>query len=164
VLAAAPEAAAQIAGDRRVAELISRVRETHLHALRLPLADRPILSSSSSVVDYLHGKLAHRANECLHVLFLDTRNHLLCDEEAASGSVAAVALHPRAILRRALEIGATALVLVHNHPSGNPTPSIADVEATRRLVVAATSLDIRIHDHLVVARGGTVSFRAAGLL
>jgi DNA repair protein RadC len=75
-----------------------------------------------------------------------------------------VILHPRAILRRALEVGATALVIVHNHPSGNPTPSIADCEATRRLVAAATNLDIRIHDHLVVARGGMVSFRAAGLL
>ena len=86
------------------------------------------------------------------------------DEEAACGSVASVVLHPRSILRRALEIGATALVVVHNHPSGNPTPSNADCEATRRLIAAASSLDIRVHDHLVVARGGTVSFRAAGLL
>jgi DNA repair protein RadC len=164
VLAASTEAISQAAGNSRAAELLVRVRAAQLHVLRLPLAERPILSSSSSVVDYLHGRLAHHPLECLHVLYLDTRNHLLCDEEAACGSVASVVLHPRAILRRALEVGATALVVVHNHPSGNPTPSEADCEATRRLVVAASSLDIRIHDHLVVARGGTVSFRAAGLL
>jgi DNA repair protein RadC len=147
-----------------VAECLARVRAAQLHVLRLPLAKRPILSSSTSVIAYLHGRLAHQADERLHVLFLDTRNHLLCDEEAASGSASSVALHPRTILRRALEVGATALVIVHNHPSGNPTPSKADRDATHRLVAAAAALDIRIHDHLVVARGGTVSFRAAGLL
>lgn len=164
LLAASTEAIVQVVGDRRVSELLARVRAAQLHVLRLPLAERPILSSSSSVVDYLHGRLAHHPVECLHILYLDTRNHLLCDEEAACGSAASVVLHPRSILRRALEVGATALVVVHNHPSGNPTPSNADCEATRRLVAAASSLDIRIHDHLVVARGGTVSFRAAGLL
>lgn len=164
MLAAAPEAVSRTAGDWRPADLLARVRAVQLHVLRLPLTRRPILSSSSSVIDYLHGRLAHRSNECLHVLFLDTRNHLLCDEEAASGSISSVALHPRPILRRALELGATALVIVHNHPSGNPEPSQADAEATRRLVVAAAALDIRIHDHLVVAREGAFSFRAAGLL
>lgn len=164
MLAAAPEAISQTVGNPRVGDWLSRVRAAHLHVLRLPLAHRPILSSSHSVLEYLHGRLAHQANECLHVLFLDTRNHLLCDEELACGSVSSVALHPRPVLRRALEVGATALVIVHNHPSGNPTPSDADCEATRRLITAATSLDIRIHDHLVVAQGGTVSFRAAGLL
>lgn len=164
VLAASPEALSRTAGDRRVGDWLGRVRAAQLHVLRLPLAHRPILASSSSVVDYLHGRLAHQPNECLHILFLDTRNHLLCDEEASSGSVSAVALEPRPILRRALEVGATALVIVHNHPSGNPTPSSADCRATHRLIAAAETLDIRIHDHLVVARGGTVSFRAAGLL
>jgi DNA repair protein RadC len=150
--------------DWRVADLLARVHTAHLHALRAPLVDRPVLSSSETLHAYLYGRLAHQPHECLHILYLDAANHLLRDEAAAIGSVSEVAMHPRGILRRALEVGATALILVHNHPSGNPAPSSADRSATRRLAVAASSLDIRIHDHLIVARAGTVSFRAEGLM
>jgi DNA repair protein RadC len=164
VLAASPEAQAKASGSSRVADLLVRVRRVQLQALRGPLIERPILSSSQTLQSYLHGRLAHQPHECLHVLYLDSRNHLLRDETAATGSVTEVTLHPRTILQRALEVGATALILVHNHPSGDPEPSAADRSATHRLAAAASSLDILIHDHLIVARQGTMSFRAAGLL
>lgn len=164
VLAASPEAQVRASGSSQVADLLARVRRVQVEALRIPLMDRPILSSSETLRSYLHARLAHQPNECLHVLYLDTRNHLLRDETATTGSVSEVTMHPSAILRRALELGATALILVHNHPSGDPEPSDADRCATRRLAMAASSLEIRIHDHLIVARKGTTSFRAAGLL
>jgi DNA repair protein RadC len=164
VLAASPEAQARATGSCAVADLLVSVRRAQLQSLRTPLVEHPIVSSSETLRDYLHGQLAHQPNECLHVLYLDARNHLLRDETAATGSVTEVTMHPRTILRRALEVGATALIVVHNHPSGDPQPSDHDRYATHRLAVAASSLDIRIHDHLIVARAGTTSFRAAGLL
>nr|WP_254447785.1 DNA repair protein RadC [Sphingomonas sp. ID1715] len=164
VLAASPEAQARATGSRAVADLLLSVRRAQLHALRIPLIDRPIVSSSETLRAYLHGRLAHQGHECLHVLYLDARNHLLRDETAATGSVSEVTMHPRTILHRALDVGATALIVVHNHPSGDPEPSADDRHATHRLAAAASSLDIRIHDHLIVARRGTISFRAAGLL
>lgn len=164
VLAASPEALARATGSFQVADLLMRVRSVQLHALRDELVDRPIVSSSETLRSYLHGRLAHQPNECLHILYLDGRNHLLRDETAATGSVCEVTMHPRTILHRALEVGATALILVHNHPSGDPAPSAEDKRATHRLAIAAASLDIRIHDHVVIARRGMTSFRADGLL
>lgn len=108
--------------------------------------------------------LRDRGREIARVLYLNAANHLLRDESCAEGSLLEVTIHPREVVRRALELGATALILVHNHPSGDPTPSRADREATRRLAAAAALLDIRLHDHVIVASSGCVSFRALGLL
>lgn len=164
MLAASPEAQVRASGSSEVADFLLRVRRLQLEALRGPLIDRPILSSSETLRSYLRARLAHEPDECLHILYLDARNHLLRDETAATGCVSEVTMHPRAILRRALELGATALIVIHNHPSGDPAPSPSDRWATQRLALAASSLDIRIHDHLIVARDGTMSFRAEGLL
>jgi DNA repair protein RadC len=98
------------------------------------------------------------------VLFLNSKNRLLRDEVMSEGSINETPIYPREIMRRALELGATALILAHNHPSGDPQPSDGDVDATRRIARAARSLDIKIHDHVVVARSGWTSFRTLGLL
>jgi DNA repair protein RadC len=140
------------------------IREAMLHALRAEALSRPVLTDSKALLDYLTLDMGRLATERLRVLFLNARNHLLFDETLAEGSVNETAVHPREIVRRALEIGATAIILVHNHPSGDPTPSASDVEATRRIAMAAGALDICIHDHVIIAGSAWTSFRALGLL
>lgn len=164
VLAASPDAIERLTGGARVAWFLQTVRQAQLHALRTPLAERPVMSSPGAVADFAVLRLAHERRECLWVLFLDAGNRLLRDELTATGSIHNVALPVREILRRALEIGATALILLHNHPSGDPRPSGADRDATLRLASAARPLDILIHDHLIVTAGGIISLRAEGLL
>jgi DNA repair protein RadC len=140
------------------------IREAMLHALRAKATAGPVLTDSAALLDYLTLDMAHLSTEQLRVLFLNKRNELLDDRVLAEGSVDATPVYPREIIRRALEIGATALILVHNHPSGDPTPSRGDVEATRRVAAAAQALDICIHDHVIIGREGWSSFRSLGLL
>jgi DNA repair protein RadC len=140
------------------------VREAMLHALRADATTGPVFADSAALLDYLTLDMAHRATEQLRVLFLNKRNELLDDRVLAEGTVDVTPVYPREIIRRALDIGATALILVHNHPSGDPSPSRGDIEATRRVAAAAQALDICLHDHVIVARDGWTSFRALGLL
>jgi DNA repair protein RadC len=140
------------------------VRDAMLHALRTEAFARPTLDDSQKLIDYLSLDMALLPTERLRVLFLNATNRLLHDETLAEGSVSEAPVYPREIMRRALEVGATALILAHNHPSGDPTPSRGDVEATRRIADAGRALDICIHDHVIVARSGWSSFRALGLL
>jgi DNA repair protein RadC len=140
------------------------VRDAMLHALRTEALAGPILTDSRALIDYLSLDMAHLVTERLRVLFLNSGNRLLYDETFAEGSVSETAVYPREIMRRALDVGATALILVHNHPSGDPTPSRGDVEATRQIADAGRTFDICIHDHVIVARSGWSSFRALGLL
>jgi DNA repair protein RadC len=140
------------------------VRDAMLHALRTEALAGPILGDSGALIDYLSLDMAHLPTERLRVLFLNSGNRLLYDETLAEGSVSETPVYPREIMRRALEVGATALILVHNHPSGDPRPGRDDIEATRRIAEAGRALDICIHDHVIVARSGWSSFRALGLL
>lgn len=135
-----------------------------LHSLRTEAFARPTLDDSQKLIDYLSLDMALLPTERLRVLFLNSSNRLLHDETHTHGSVSETPVYPREIMRRALEVGATALILAHNHPSGDPTPSRGDVEATRRIADAGRALDICIHDHVIVARSGWSSFRALGLL
>jgi len=135
-----------------------------LHALRCDALAGPILGDSQALLTYLTFDMAHLPTERLRILYLNSANRLLCDVTEPEGSVNATRVLPRAIMRRAVEVGATALILVHNHPSGDPTPSRDDVEATRRIADAARALDICIHDHVIVAGAAWTSFRALGLL
>lgn len=139
-------------------------RDAVLHTLRAEAAEAPIIGSSQALIDYLFADLAHRPTERLRVLFLDAKNRLLRDELISEGSVDETPIDPREIMRRALELGAAALILAHNHPSGNPAPSKGDIQATRRIVEAGRALDIRVHDHVIVARSGWSSFRSLGLI
>jgi DNA repair protein RadC len=165
ILAAGPDAQARVlgAGHPAVAHL-GMIREVMLQVLRAEAAKRPILGTAQALIDYLFADMAHLPTERLRVLFLNARNRLLADEIVGEGSVNEISVHPREIMKRALELGATALILVHNHPSGDPEPSQGDIDATRRIVHAARSLDICIHDHVIVAGSGWSSFRTLGLI
>jgi len=139
----------------------------HDAARRLTAAElpkRPVISSSSALTAYLKVTMAHLTREAFRVLFLDKRNQLIFDEVMAVGTVDHAPVYPREVMRRALELAASAVILVHNHPSGDPTPSSADVDMTRQVVEAGRALRIAVHDHLVVGRDGVASFRALGLL
>ena len=163
VLHAGSEAISDTLPDEpAVAEQLGLVCATLEQALRGQVDARPLLSEEKALVDYLTFSMAHARHEQLRVLFLDARNRLLRDEVMAEGGVRAAAVHPREIVRRAMELSATALILVHNHPSGDPSPSAADIEATRRIGAAAALMDIRLHDHLVIARSGWVSLKRLG--
>ena len=125
---------------------------------------RPPLSSWSALLDYCIAAMARAPAEEFRVLFLDRKNVLVADEVQSRGTVDHTPVYPREIVKRALELSASAIILVHNHPSGDPTPSKADIAMTRELAQAAKALGIAIHDHLVIGRGGHASFKSLGLL
>ena len=125
---------------------------------------RTVLSSWEALLDYCAIKIGHAQTEEFHVLFLDRKNVLIKDEAQSKGTVDHTPVYPREVLKRALELGASALILVHNHPSGDPTPSRGDIVMTREIVAAAKALKIEVHDHMVIGRGKHASFKALGLL
>lgn len=133
-------------------------------AMKMELMQRPVLNSWTRLMDYCHATLAHEKKEHFRILFLNKKNEMIADEIQGSGTVDHTPAYPREIVKRALEHGATALILLHNHPSGDPTPSPADIEMTNAIVRAAQPLGITIHDHIIVARNGQTSFRNQGLL
>src|ERR1700743_3098989 len=131
---------------------------------RSKVMGRPALSSWSALLDYCMAAMARSPTEEFRVLFLDRKNVLIADEVQARGTVDHTPVYPREIIKRALEHSASAIILVHNHPSGDPTPSRADIEMTREIAAAAKALKIAIHDHLVIGRSGHASFKSLGLL
>ena len=137
--------------------------EAAARAAREPVARRPVISSWSALTAYVRTVLAHEPREQFRVLFLDRKNQLIADEIMNRGTVDHAPVYPREIVRRALELSSSAVILVHNHPSGDPTPSAADVEMTRRVAEAGRTLGIGVHDHLVVGREGVASLKALGL-
>lgn len=128
------------------------------------VAKKPVLSSWSAVIDYCRLAMAFAEREQFRILFLDKKNALIADEVQQTGTVDHTPVYPREVMRRALELSATALILVHNHPSGDPTPSGADMRMTRELVDIAKPLGIAIHDHIIVGRDGHASFKGLGLI
>jgi DNA repair protein RadC len=125
---------------------------------------RPVLSSWSALIDYCRTVMAYEEREQFRILFLDKKNQLLADEVQQIGTVDHTPVYPREVIRRALELSATAIILVHNHPSGDPTPSRADIQMTETIVEAGKQLNIAVHDHLVIGRDGHTSLRALGLI
>ena len=147
--------------------LLADLALLHELAVRLTREEacrRPVITSWGALLAYVRVSLAHQPREQFRALFLDRRNHLLRDELTAEGTVDHAPVYPREVVRRALELSASALILVHNHPSGDPTPSRADIEMTRKIVDAARLFSIQVHDHLVVGREGTASFKSLGLI
>ncbi|MCB0085030.1 MAG: DNA repair protein RadC [Caldilineaceae bacterium] len=132
--------------------------------LRSQIVSKPVLGNWRALTEYFHASMAYRGQEHLRVLFLNKRNVLIRDELLQTGTVDHTPVYPREIMRRALELCATAIILVHNHPSGDPTPSRQDIDMTRTVVSIANSLGIEVHDHVVVGRHGHVSFKALRLL
>jgi DNA repair protein RadC len=125
---------------------------------------RPILSSWNSLLDYCRTAMAYEEREQFRILFLDKKNALIADEVQQTGTVDHTPVYPREIMRRALELSATAIILVHNHPSGDPSPSAADIKMTKTIAEVAKPLGIVVHDHLIIARDGHASFRGMGLI
>jgi DNA repair protein RadC len=132
--------------------------------MRARVMQRPVLSSWDALLDYCHTAMAHRETECFRVLYLDRKNVLIADEEQAKGTVDHVPVYPREVVKRALELNASALILVHNHPSGDPTPSGADHAMTAQIKDAAEVLGLTLHDHLIIGKSQELSFRAEGYL
>ncbi len=150
-------------GDAVLLEL--KIIEAAAHRLsRAKVMQRHVLSGWDALLDYCHTTMAHRATEQFRILFLDTKNTVIADEEQAQGTVDHVPVYPREVVKRALELNASALILVHNHPSGDPTPSDADIHMTRQITLAAKALGITVHDHLIIGKSNETSFRALGLI
>jgi DNA repair protein RadC len=131
---------------------------------RARVMNRHIISSWDAVLDYCHTTMAHRDTEQFRVLFLDRKNTLIADEEQARGTVDHVPVYPREVAKRALELNASALILVHNHPSGDPTPSQSDIDMTQQISTATGALGITLHDHLIIGKSRELSFKSEGLL
>ena len=146
------------------AAYLKSVQELSSRAAREELARRPVISSWSALLAYVRTELQHQSREQFRVLFLDKKNQLIQDEQMAVGTVDQAPVYPREIARRALELSASALILVHNHPSGDATPSRADIDMTREIIDALAPLDIRVHDHLIAAKSGVTSFKTEGLI
>jgi DNA repair protein RadC len=140
------------------------VHEATLRIARGEVARRSVISSWTALIAYVGVAMAHESREQFRVLFLDKKNAIIVDEVMNQGTVDHAPVYPREIVRRALEVGASAVILVHNHPSGDPTPSSADVDMTRQVIEAGRVLKIAVHDHLVVGCEGVASFKALGLI
>ena len=150
-------------GEAVICEL--KVVEAAAHRLsRARVRQREVLSSWDALLDYCRTTMAHRATEQFRVFYLDRKNTLIADEEQADGTVDHVPVYPREIVKRALLLNASALILVHNHPSGDPTPSQADIAMTGQVAAAAQALGLVLHDHVIIGKSRELSFRADGLL
>ncbi|MEO0937495.1 MAG: DNA repair protein RadC [Pseudomonadota bacterium] len=150
-------------GEAVVTEL--KIVEAAAHRMaRAKVLNRCAISSWDALVDYCHTTMAHRQTEQFRVLFLDRKNVLIADEEQAKGTVDHVPVYPREVAKRALELNASALILVHNHPSGDPTPSQADIDMTAQIEAACNPLGLTLHDHLIVGKSRELSFRSEGYL
>jgi DNA repair protein RadC len=165
VLAAPPGRLTEVEGigDNIVTDL--KILEAAARRLaKGEVTKRPILSSWGTVIDYCRTAMAFMDKEQFRILFLDKRNALIVDEVQQSGTVDHTPVYPREVVKRALELSASALILVHNHPSGDPTPSSADIKMTREIIDVATPLGITIHDHIIVGREGHASLKGLKLL
>lgn len=150
-------------GDAVVTEL--KIIESAAHRLaRSKVLNKHVVSSWDALLDYCQTAMAHRDIEQFRVLYLDRKNVLIADEAQSKGTVDHVPVYPREVVKRALELNASAMILVHNHPSGDPTPSEADIEMTSQIQMAADTLGITLHDHLVIGKSRELSFRSEGLL
>jgi DNA repair protein RadC len=165
VLAATPTQLAQRGGlsDISVA-LLKVVQAAAERLLKEQVIDRPVLGSWQALLDYLGVAMKFGTTEQVRLLFLDRKNALLADETPAQGTVDQAPVYPREVARRALELGASALILVHNHPSGDPTPSRADIEMTKAVARALDAVGVTLHDHVIIGRKGHSSFKSLGLI
>lgn len=165
LLTADPEALRRVDGMGDTA--IAALKIAHAAALRLlraEVAEKPVLANWQALLDYLRADMAHHPIERVRVLHLNTRNMLIRDEKISEGSIDEAAVHVREVIRRAIDLSSAALILVHNHPSGDPSPSRADIDLTRGIIEAGKRLGIAVHDHIIVGTQGHSSLRAMGLI
>ena len=147
-----------VAADLKLVEAAGR------RLARQSIQDKPVLGSWKDVIDYCHAAMAPAERETFRILFLDKRNHLITDEVQGVGTVDHTPVYPREVIRRALEVSATAIILVHNHPSGDPTPSNADIRMTQDIIAIAGPMGISVHDHIIIGRNGHASLRGLKLI
>jgi len=169
VLSADPQALRTVGiGNRGLGKagiaMLQAVREAALRLVKAELRDRPVLGSWDRLIDYCHATMAFGKVEEFHLLFLDRKNALIAHERQQRGTVDHTPVYTREVVKRSLELAASALILVHNHPSGDPTPSTADIAVTRDIVKAAAALGVTVHDHIIIGRGRHTSLRDLGLL
>ena len=165
VVAASLEQLKAVDGVGDAVALEIKVIEAAAHRMaRGQMMKKHVISSWDAVLTYCHTVMAHRETEQFRILFLDTKNTLIADEAQAKGTIDHVPVYPREVVKRALELNAASFILVHNHPSGDPTPSESDIAMTSQIVEAAKALGIAVHDHLIIGKSTELSFRASGLL
>jgi DNA repair protein RadC len=165
VVAAPPAQLKELDGIGDSAVIALKLARASAQALlKEEVHEKPILSSWRAVLGYCRALLAHEQNEQFHILFLDRKNRLIADETQQKGTVDHTPVYPREVIKRALELGATALIMVHNHPSGDPSPSRADIDITHEVKDAGQKLGIEIHDHVIIGKRGHTSFKSLGLL
>ena len=165
VLAADPHRLVEVDGcGPSVALELKTLQAAVERAARVEAKRKPVVGSWTKLIDYCRVTLQHETHEQFRVLFLDVKNQILADEVLGEGTIDHAPVYPREVVRRALELRAAAMILVHNHPSGDPTPSHADAEITKEIVAAAETLGLKVHDHLVIGRHGAASLRQLGLM
>jgi DNA repair protein RadC len=165
VFAADPQALMQVKGMGESAVAAIRIAQASaVRLLRADVMERPVLSNWQAVLDYLRAEMAHATKEQFRILHLNTRNILIADDAMSEGTIDETAVHVREVIRRAMEIGSAAIILVHNHPSGDPQPSRADIDMTRTIADAAKRLGIAVHDHIIIGSSGHASLRSMGLI
>lgn len=164
-LAAPVERLCEVQGvSRNVAHELKIVHAASIKLAQARVLNRPVISSWNELLAYCRAAMADEKTELFRILFLDRKNILIADEVQQRGTVDHTPVYPREVVKRALELGASAIILVHNHPSGDPTPSRADIEMTHQIATAAKALNIRVHDHLVIGHASEASFKSLGLL
>jgi DNA repair protein RadC len=164
VMSADPAALAEAGLGIAGVAAIKSVREAALRLMRAELQERPVVNSWDKLIDYCSAQIAHGQVEEFHILFLDRKNVMIKHERQQKGTIDHTPVYPREVVKRALELGASALILVHNHPSGDPTPSKADIAVTQDIKKAAAPLGVVVHDHVIIGRNRHTSLRDLGLL
>lgn len=165
VMAASPEELMAVDGIKdAAAAMLKAVQASIQLALQTKVRAADAISSWDDLVAYCTLRMAHEPNEQFRLIYLDRKNRVIADEARQRGTVDHTPVYPREVVKRALELNASALIMVHNHPSGDPTPSRADIEMTRKVKDAAAAVSITLHDHVIISRGGHLSFRSKGLI
>jgi len=165
VVAASEHRLLQVKGANQKVYLQLRIAEAFAHRMaQAKVLQREVVSSWDALIAYCRTTMAHRDTEQFRILFLDRKNILIADEEQAAGTVDHVPVYPREVAKRSLELSASAIILVHNHPSGDPTPSPQDIEMTNRIMDACGAIDVTVHDHVIIGKDRELSFRAEGLV
>ena len=164
VVSAEPKLLRQEIDSESVVREMKIIQAAALHLSRSKVLNQPLLSSWSALLEYCHAAMARENTEMFRILFLDHKNVLIADEVQQQGTVDHTPVYPREVMKRAMELSASAIILAHNHPGGDPAPSRADIEMTKQIIEAGKPLKITVHDHIVVGHGKTVSFRQLGLI
>jgi DNA repair protein RadC len=165
VISATPERLQEVKGvGPAIVTELKLIQAAAQRLTRASVVNRPMLSSWNAIIDYCRAAMAYEEQESFRLLFVDKKNQLIADEEQQRGTVDHTPVYTREVMKRALELSASAIILVHNHPSGDPTPSLADIDMTKKIVAAGEKLGILIHDHIIIARKGHVSLRNLQLI